>query len=129
MTKALAGDHPVLANLRDQFAGAHVTSREFTGVGFWTDIQPGPNAVPLPGGRNLEILDVWAEIAGMKRGAGFIVWVRDGLLMQLEAHTYGEPWPAAIADVTLKYALVEGRRQLMEGLEGGDPYRSRRWPT
>lgn len=124
MTKALAGDHPVLANLRAQFAGALASSRTFTGVGFWVDIEPAPDAVPLPNAKNLEVLDVYADIAGMKRGVAFIVFVRDGLLTQLEAHTYAEPWPAAITDFTLKYVMVEGRRHVMEGLEGGDPYRS-----
>jgi hypothetical protein len=88
--------------LREQLAHASVTSREFTGVGFFTHFTV-PREAPLR--RDLpsaELLDVDARIAGVEHGAGFVLFVRDGVISQLEGYTYGDtPWPDSITEFTV----------------------------
>ncbi len=46
LDKLLAGNHPALAALRSQAVEGRVTRREYTGVGFFCDIDVPPT-VPL----------------------------------------------------------------------------------
>ena len=90
----LAGDDPTLAALRDQFKAADVISREFTGVGFFSRIAVPDYVERLSGHKNCELSDVVAHLGGLKHEAGFVLFVRDGVLKTFEAFTYGEePWP------------------------------------
>jgi hypothetical protein len=41
----------------------------------------------------MEIGDVGAEIAGLQLGAGFLLFIRDGVVSFLEGFTYDESWP------------------------------------
>jgi hypothetical protein len=99
----LAGDHPVLAALRDQLAGATVKGRQHTGVGFFTDFSPAKDAVPAPV-RKLRFGDVQATIDGLQHGADFVLFVDDGLLTMLEGFSYDEPWPAEIVGFSVSYS-------------------------
>ena len=79
--------------VRRQLAIATVSRREFTGVGFFTEfVLPSDTAVrrDLP---NMELGDVGAEFPGLKRGAGFLLFIRDGVVSFLEGFTYDEDWP------------------------------------
>jgi hypothetical protein len=104
MEKLLAGDHPVLAALRDQLRACEVRSRDLTGHGFLTDLHVDRSAPPVavPGGR-MHIGDVGAEIDEMMYGAGFILFVDGGYLDMLEGFSYEEPWPCEIARYVLRY--------------------------
>jgi hypothetical protein len=93
MQKFLDGDEPVLAILRQQLERATVIRREFTGVGFWTFFAVDPSAPRIPGGKSFNLSDVLADIEGLRHGTGFVLFVVDGALNQLEAFTYAEPWP------------------------------------
>lgn len=91
----LAGEHPVLAALREQFEECRFKSRELTGVGFFTyvEVDRGKHT-PASCREQVVLSDVDAEIPGLKSGAGFLLFVVDGYLDILEACTYDEPWPA-----------------------------------
>ena len=99
----LAGDHPVLASLRLQFANARLCERELTGVGFYCYLQIPTEAPSLTDHRDIEVHDVVAQISGLQYGAGFVLFVRDGQIRTLEGFTYGEDWPDEIGGFELAY--------------------------
>ena len=76
LDKLLAGDHPALAILRQQSAQARLVERELTGVGFYCEFEVAPNAPALS--RDFQIGDVQANVEGLARGAGFVLFVREG---------------------------------------------------
>ena len=55
-------------------------------------------------GSDLSAMDVSARIDGMEHGAGFVLWVEDGVLETLEGFSYVEPWP----DLSARYELSAG---------------------
>lgn len=102
LEKLLDGDHPVLAALRAQVKSCEVSSREFTGVGFFTNLNVDPSVGPAPTSRpRIHVRGVGAEISGLKHGAGFVLFVADGYLDFLEGFTYDEPWPPVISEFSL----------------------------
>lgn len=108
LQKLLHGDHPVLAALRHQLDSCEVSLREFTGVGFYANLEVRPSVEPAPTTHpRIQVLNVGAEISGLERGASFVVFVTDGYLDFLEGFSYDEPWPPAISEFSLFY---EGKR-------------------
>jgi hypothetical protein len=103
LDKLLAGDHPVLITLRAQAERAHVTRREYTGVGFFCDFEVPSDLRPLAAGSNFRVGDVNASLDGLEHGAGFVLVVRDGRLATLEGYTYEEPWPPEVRNLKLTY--------------------------
>jgi hypothetical protein len=97
ITTLLAPIHPVMDALRRQFDACTVASREFTGHGFVSTlvIADGVEAAPVTR-KQLSLGDVSATIDGLEHGAGFVLFVRDGLLDVLEGFAYDEPWPNAV---------------------------------
>ena len=90
----LAGDREELAILRDQAANAEVRAREHTGVGFYTYFSVPPGVPRLENTSRLLLSDVGADVEDVRNGAGFILWVADGLIDCLEGFTYGDDaWP------------------------------------
>jgi hypothetical protein len=89
----LAGDHPVLAVLREQFAVVDVESREFSGAGFFTELRVPPSARRLEGHPRLIIGDVYAEVSGLERPVGFLLFVSGGALDMLECFIHDDQWP------------------------------------
>jgi hypothetical protein len=39
-----------------------------------------------------------ADILGLQHGAGFLLFVRDGVVSFLEGFSYDEPWPAEVKE-------------------------------
>jgi len=101
----LAGAHPVLQLLRGQLSGLRVTKREETAAGFFADLGVDPGAMTsttlFPS--RLAIGDVEATIAGLRTGAGIVVFVDDGRLTLLEGFTYDEPWPGVPDSYSFRY--------------------------
>lgn len=113
LTKLLAGDAPALIALRRQLDIATVASRQLTGAGFYTTFEL-PHDVPLAPIRRARFGDVEAEIAGLKHGAGFLVYVDDGKLDMLEGYSYDEPWPNSVQSFELRYIDSDHREDLIE---------------
>jgi hypothetical protein len=86
----VAGDHPTLETLRQQFARSNVVERDFTGVGFFTSFEVQDCSPRLVPPRRLVIGDVCADVDGLEYGCGFILFVDDGLLKTLECHLWGD---------------------------------------
>jgi hypothetical protein len=104
MERLLDGDHPALAALRQQLPFLTVKSRRLTGVGFFTEfsLAEGVRAATLVDPK-IRFGDVEASIDGLRHGAGFLLYIDNGLLQELEGYTYDEPWPAEIGQFTLNY--------------------------
>lgn len=102
LDKLLAGDHPVLADLRIQAERGRVTSRDYTGVGFFCafTIPPELRVSAIP---DFHLGDVNGTVEGLQHGAGFVLFVRNGRLSMLEGYTYEERWPKDINDFDLTY--------------------------
>jgi hypothetical protein len=103
----VAGDHPALTALREQFAVVQITSREFSGVGFFTHFVVPPSAPRLPV-RRWVISDVYFRMDGLDHGAGALLFVDEGALSMLEAYAYGEDWPRGDAEHSATY-MSRGR--------------------
>lgn len=93
----LRADHPVFDALRKQLDQCRVADRAFTGVGFFTRLAVPPDVAPARVTRTrLALSDVGATLDGLQHGAGFILWVENGVLETLEAFSYDETWPQIV---------------------------------
>lgn len=104
----LDGDNDVLKTLKLQIEQAEI-ERESTGAGFYLNFNVDrecPRVFP----NKFRISDVTAEIAGLKYGAGFVLFVNDGAVSQLEGYSYEEPWPDTIK--TYKFKQMNEPRNL-----------------
>ena len=110
LEKLLPGEHPALVILRQQLAVVEAIKREFTGVGFYTDLR-APDDVAALGG-DAELGDVNATIDGLSNGAGFVLFIRKGRLSMLEGYTYDEPWPNPVGVCALSYRDPERSSEL-----------------
>jgi len=90
MQMLLAGDHPTLETLRQQFARSNVVERDFTGVGFFTSFEVRDCLPRLVPPSRIVIGDVCADVDGLEYGCGFILFVDDGLIGTLECHLWGD---------------------------------------
>ena len=79
--------------VRQQLAHATVSSREFSGVGFFTEFVLSADAPVRRDLPNMEIKSVGAKFPNSEHGAGFVLFIRDGMATMLEGYTYDEPWP------------------------------------
>jgi hypothetical protein len=101
MTKLVDGEHPVLRELQKQLELSSVRKREKTGVGFYLYLEV-PESVCMSS-LDLKLGDVIADIAELKHGAGFVLYVKNGRLNMLEGYSYDEPWPDSISKYSVKY--------------------------
>ena len=113
LRRLLAGTHPVLIALERQLAGIEVTERKFTGVGFYTSFSVSETIAPaiVPAGGS-PFGDVAASIPELKHGAGFLLWLRNGRIHELEGYAYDEPWPEKITEFSLSYLELDRRSVL-----------------
>lgn len=113
LQKLLDGDHPVLAALREQLSGLSVKERKLTGAGFFTEFATAAtvNPVPLSAGQ-VRFGDVQATIRGLKHGAGFLLYVDQGLLHFLEGYSFEEPWPECIHEFFVEYTSPDRKAEL-----------------
>jgi len=110
LNKLLAGDHPVLEVLRQQFTQARLAKRVQTGKGFYCEIEVDADAPKVR--TDFHLSDVDGDIEGLSHGAGFVLFVRDGCLSMLEGYAYDEPWPDTIRKFSLEYGEPERLAEL-----------------
>lgn len=88
----LAGDHPALALLNEQYKAARVESVELTGHGFYVNFEVPADALRVTpadfAGGSASI-----ELAGASVSAGCVLFVRGGRLAFFEGYTYDGEWP------------------------------------
>ncbi|HUR79950.1 MAG TPA: hypothetical protein VM733_04250 [Thermoanaerobaculia bacterium] len=93
MAALLAGDDPILAALRAQYAAATVRDREMTSTGFITRFDV-PNTAPPIERKLLHLDDLQVALAGAKSPADTSVHVHNGRLKSLECFLYEGAFPA-----------------------------------
>jgi hypothetical protein len=99
LEKMLAKSGEPFDTIRDQLAHASVSSREFTGVGFFTHFAVPSEAPVRRDLASAEIDGVGAQIPGLQDGAGFLLFIRDGIISFFEGYTYGDAaWPDPITE-------------------------------
>ena len=108
LEKILDGDIPLLIQLRQQIARCIVVKREYTGFGFYATLSV-PADINRTSDFNIKLGDVVGEISGLTNGAGFLLYIKDGVLDMLEGYSYDEPWPISIPNFNLKYLHGEER--------------------
>jgi len=87
--------------VRQQLAHATIAERKFTGVGFFTHLVVPADAPVRRDLLSTEIKGVGANFPGVQHGAGFILFIRKGVVSFLEGYTYDEPWPEKTDDFRL----------------------------
>ncbi|MEG3193964.1 hypothetical protein SNE32_17215, partial [Lysobacter sp. D1-1-M9] len=78
-----------------QLAKTMCASRDYTGVGLYTELQVDPSVPKLDEAR-WKIEDMpkgHAEHPDLPAGAGLILWVKGGYISCLESYTYDGSWP------------------------------------
>ena len=107
MEMLLAGDHLILALLRNQYANSSIKSREFSEIGFFTHFLVNPLAAAVEP-RDFEISDLSGSIGEIK--IMLVLFVRDGYLSMLEGIIFGTDWPKEYSNVILKFSSTNGKR-------------------
>jgi hypothetical protein len=79
--------------IKQQLAAASVGRREFSGVGFFTDFIVPADATVKRDLPDMELTGVGAEFPNLAHGAGFVLFIREGVINMLEGFTYDENWP------------------------------------
>ena len=90
MSMLLAGDHPTLDALRQQFERSYVVDRDLSGVGFFTTFEVRDASARIEPATRIVIGDVCGDVDGLEYGCGFLLFVDDGLLGTLECHLWGD---------------------------------------
>jgi len=108
LEKLLSGNFLEIISLRRQIELCKVVKRELTGFGFFTTFKV-PENTPRIFGLNAIFGDVIGEIEGLRYGAGFLLYISEGVLDMLEGYSYDEHWPSSINDFKLSYTKGEER--------------------
>jgi hypothetical protein len=120
--KLLNADEPAFGVLRAQVETLNVSEREFTGVGFYTELNVPETVTRISANATFKIGDVDAEIKGLKHGAGFLLYVEVGALAMLEGYTYDEKWPSQIESFSLTFSKEpRDLRSIREALKSTAP--------
>ena len=104
LEKLVQGDCEASTTLIRQLKDTKVSSREFTGAGFFTKLIVDVHAPRLKGNPAGKIGDVDGEAEGVTHGLGFLLYIEDGAIEMLEGYTYDEPWPDEVRNLTLSYS-------------------------
>lgn len=115
MNKLLNGKHEILEALKKQYVEAHVTSREFTGCGFFTYFDV-PESMALDN-VNGKIDDLKAEFIEHKGDyLLFILYITNGKFDALECFTTLDSWEKDY-DVLIEYCYEAVRKFEINGQE------------
>ena len=99
----LAGNNAILTVLQAQADHLKVSSREMTGVGFFTRlVVEGTDTITS--GPSFKLGDVNGTADNVQHGLGFLLYVKNGVLSALEGYTYDEPWPDELHGLKLSYS-------------------------
>ena len=112
MRKIIAEDPNISSILAKQYNVAKIISRDFTGVGFFTNFEIIDKNLKIKDNLKLTLGNVQAKIDGLEFGVGFVLFVEDGLISMLEGYTYDEPWPDTITSYLLEYVYPKQNSNL-----------------
>ncbi len=95
------------AVLEHQMKTARAIARENTGAGFFTTFTVASDQI-LEGVRS-PVGDVGATVQGLKHGMGFLLWIKDGLMYQLEGYANGDEDTSGLDFDRVDFGNVEPR--------------------
>lgn len=101
------GDHPVLAALRQQLAGAEVADRELSRVGVRVTLAV-PAAAPRMPLDSTAFGDVGFSHPEAPTGGGAVLFVHEGYAQALDIACYVEDWPRDQAAFNVHYLRRDG---------------------
>ena len=87
--------------IQQQMEAAIVGRRESTGSGFFTHFLIPADAQVRRDLPDMEIHSVGAKFSNLEHGAGFLLFIRGGVVSMLEGFSYGEDWPQKIEEFEL----------------------------
>lgn len=87
--------------LRQQLSYSTVSSREFTGVGFFTSFALSHEAQVKRDLPDMTLGDIGAELPGLEHGVGFVLFIRGGVVSMLEGFPFDEKWPESADEFKL----------------------------
>lgn len=102
INQILEGDSVDLRYLRKQIEIATVKGRSFTGCGFYTYFTVPESAPPIPHKPDFHVGNIIISMNELCHGAGFVLYVKGGVLDCLEAYSFNEPWPEKISGYNLR---------------------------
>jgi hypothetical protein len=106
LEKLTADGPPLLESLRQQLAAASVSGRKLTGVGCFTEIAVPADVPKASIAPHARLTGVGAQMPSLRHGAGFVLFLKNGVCERLEGFTYDEPWPDRIDEFTLTYVKL-----------------------
>jgi len=107
MEKLLVGTDKYLEQLRNQHVTAEITSREFTGHGFFTKFKIDNGLSPYK--FNGRIDDVVAKFVDPLEVEYFILYITDGEIDTLEGFSTLNEWNDNYADANIEYCYTDKR--------------------
>ena len=85
-----------------------VNSRDMTGVGFFTRLKYEENYLTIKLEDKTLGLSLYADMAELKHGAGFVLYIDEGRITCLEGFTHGnESWPEAPNQYSFRSETIE----------------------
>jgi predicted transcriptional regulator len=83
------------AMIREQLETAIVKSRDYSGVGLFTEIEVGANTPRLAKSNRYieETPKIYLVHPELQAGAGALLWFTDGFVSMLECYSYEGKWP------------------------------------
>jgi hypothetical protein len=102
MEHLLRGSGEVLGALRGCLPTLSVSSRSFSGTGFFAEFSYRREGLPIPV-RDFEIADVEGSSPQLERGFGVVLFIKAGRPDTLEVFTYEESWPQDLSVMSLYY--------------------------
>lgn len=78
-----------------------VASRDFTGAGFLTKCQQDEHVKFFEDDVSLRWTGAGAYLGASKLDTGYLVYVDDGYLSNVEGYTFGEAWPSVVDEFSL----------------------------
>lgn len=94
LERMLAGDHPVLAELRAQVPAAEVRTAEASEYGTLIDLWVADDAGQLDVAHRFALDDLFGKVEGVEGEVGFQLHVVRGRLKTIEAWVASPGWPA-----------------------------------
>jgi hypothetical protein len=98
----LTGEHPLLAQLREQAADVSVVRRTYTTVGEYVDLEVASHHVAIDP-PNIIFDDIDIEVEGVKHGVATLLYILDGKLNFLDFATLADTWPENPVVTGVKY--------------------------
>jgi hypothetical protein len=87
--------------IRRQLSVVTLAKRNFTEVGFYIEFVLLTEAQVKRDAPDMTLGGIGAEFPGLEHGAGFVLFIRQGVMSMLEGFTFDEKWPESTSEFKL----------------------------